>query len=111
MVDVNLLASGLVDGMHIVKWLVGLRLPEHIEDLRIPFAAVATDISIGREIWLKSGPLAPVVRASIGMPGLFSPTKIDGRWLLDGGLVNPISVSLCRAMDADFIIAVNLNYD
>jgi len=111
MVDINLLAGGLVDGMHIVKWLTGLGLPERIEDLKIPFAAVATDISSGREIWLKSGPLAPAVRASIGMPGVFSPTKIDGRWLSDGGLVNPIPVSLCRAMDADFIIAVNLNDD
>ncbi len=111
MVDINLLAGGLVDGMHIVKWLSGLGLPELIEDLKIPFAAVATDISSGREIWLKSGPLASAVRASIGMPGLFSPTKIDGRWLSDGGLVNPIPVSLCRAMDADFIIAVNLNDD
>ncbi|MGV8830646.1 MAG: patatin-like phospholipase family protein [Devosia sp.] len=111
MVDVNVLAGGLVDGALIVKWLGDLGLPETIEDLKVPFAAVATDISSGREIWLQSGPLTPAIRASIGMPGLFSPTKIDGRWLSDGGLVNPVPVSLCRAMGGDYIIAVNLNDD
>lgn len=111
MIDVGLLGGGLVDGVHIVKWLTGMGLPEKIEDLRMPFAAVATDISTGREIWLQSGKLARAVRASIGMPGLFSPTKIDGRWLSDGGLVNPVPVSVCRAMGAEFIIAVNLNED
>ncbi|MDP2781853.1 patatin-like phospholipase family protein [Devosia sp.] len=111
MVDVGLLGGGLVDGVHIVKWLTGMGLPENIEDLKLPFTAVATDISTGREIWLQSGPLATAVRASIGMPGVFSPTKIDGRWLSDGGLVNPVPVSVCRAMGADFIIAVNLNED
>ncbi|WDR05816.1 patatin-like phospholipase family protein [Devosia rhodophyticola] len=111
MIDVGLLAGGLVDGVHIVKWLTKLGLPDDIENLKMPFAAVATDIGTGREIWLQSGPLARAVRASIGMPGLFSPTKVDGRWLSDGGLVNPIPVSVCRAMGADFIIAVNLNED
>src|SRR5690554_1036529 len=111
MVDVGLLGGGLVDGVHIVKWLTGMGLPENIEDLELPFTAVATDISTGREIWLQSGPLATAVRASIGMHGVFSPTKIDGRWLSDGGLVNPVPVSVCRAMGADFIIAVNLNED
>jgi len=109
MVDVNVLAGGLVDGANIVHWLTGLGLPETIADLPLPFAAVATDITSGREIWLRSGPLAAAVRASIGMPGLFSPTNIDGHWLADGGLVNPVPVSLCRAMGADYIIAVNLN--
>jgi len=111
MVDINVLGGGLVDGANIVKWLAGLDLPDTIEGLDIPFTAVATDIGSGREIWLQSGPLAPAVRASIGMPGLFSPTLIDGRWLADGGLVNPVPVSPCRAMGADYIIAVNLNDD
>ncbi|MBU1306128.1 MAG: patatin-like phospholipase family protein [Alphaproteobacteria bacterium] len=111
MVDVGLLAGGLVDGVRIVNWLGGLGLSETIEDLPIPFGAVATDISSGREIWLRSGPLPQAIRASIGMPGVFSPVKLDGRWLSDGGLVNPVPVSLARAMGADFIIAVNLNED
>lgn len=111
LVDVSVLTGGLVDGAHIVKWLGTLGLPETVEELALPFAAVATDISTGREIWLQTGPLATAVRASIGMPGVFSPTKIDGRWLSDGGLVNPVPVSVGRAMGADFIIAVNLNED
>ncbi|MBU1335486.1 MAG: patatin-like phospholipase family protein [Alphaproteobacteria bacterium] len=111
MVDLNVTAGGLVDGANIVKWLSDLGLAGRIEDLKVPFTAVATDISSGREIWLQSGPLAPAIRASIGMPGVFSPTRIDGRWLADGGLVNPVPVSPCRAMGADYIIAVNLNDD
>ena len=111
MVDLNVMAGGLVDGANIVKWLTGLGLPATIGDLALPFAAVATDITSGREIWLRSGPLVPAVRASIGMPGLFSTTQIDGHWLADGGLVNPVPVSLCRAMGADYIIAVSLNDD
>jgi NTE family protein len=111
MVDINLTGGGVVDGANIVKWLTALGLPEHIEELDRPFTAVATDISSGREIWLQSGLLPQAIRASIGMPGVFSPTLIDGRWLADGGLVNPVPVSPCRAMGADYIIAVNLNDD
>ena len=111
MVDVGLLAGGLVDGVRIVDWLGGLGLAENIEDLKLPFGAVATDISTGREVWMRAGPLTQSIRASIGMPGVFSPVKLDGRWLSDGGLVNPVPVSLARAMGADFIIAVNLNED
>lgn len=111
MVDVGLLAGGLVDGVRIVNWLAKLGLPETIEELNLPYGAVATDISSGREIWMRSGPLTQSIRASIGMPGVFSPIKLDGRWLSDGGLVNPVPVSLARAMGADFIIAVNLNED
>lgn len=111
MVDVGMRAGGLVDGVRIVNWLAGLGLAETIEDLPLPFGAVATDISTGREIWLRQGALTQAIRASIGMPGVFSPVSLDGRWLSDGGLVNPVPVSLARAMGADFIIAVNLNED
>ena len=76
-----------------------------------PYAAVATDLATGREIWLQSGPIHEAVRASIALPGIFSPARIDGKWLLDGGLTNPIPVSVCRALGADVIIAVNLNGD
>lgn len=80
-----------------------------IEDLDIPFAAVATDIESGREVWLKRGPLTTAVRASIAVPGVFAPVLIDGRWLVDGGLVNPVPVSTARALGADLVIAVNVN--
>ena len=111
LVDVSLLSGGLVDGVRIVEWLSGLSLSGNIEDLKTPFAAVATDLETGREVWLRDGPLDQAIRASISLPGIFSPVHLDGRWLVDGGLVNPVPVSLCRAMGADFVIAVNLNED
>ncbi len=111
LVDVNLMSGGLVDGGRIVDWLAGIGIAGDIETLAVPYAAVATDLSTGREVWLQSGPLDRAIRASIALPGIFSPMEIDGRWLVDGGLVNPVPVSLCRALGADFIIAVNLNED
>lgn len=111
LVDVGFLSGGLVDGVRIVDWLAGLKVADKIEDLKLPFAAVATDLASGREVWLRDGSLSKAIRASISLPGIFSPVEIDGDWLVDGGLVNPIPVSLCRAMGADFIIAVNLNED
>jgi NTE family protein len=80
-----------------------------IESYATHYAAVATDMATGREIWLQSGPIHEAVRASIAIPGIFSPARHDGKWLLDGGLANPIPVSVCRALGADVIIAVNLN--
>lgn len=82
-----------------------------LESLDRPFGAVATDLATGREVWLRDGHLLDVVRASAAMPGLFPPLLRDGQWLVDGALVNPVPVSLCRAMGADVVVAVNLNSD
>ena len=82
-----------------------------IETLPKPFGAVATDLQTGREVWFQEGSLLEAVRASIALPGLFSPVRYQGRWLVDGGLVDPLPVSLCRALGADRVIAVNLNGD
>ena len=111
LVDVGFLQGGLLDGVRIVDWLGQLGLSANIEDLSVPYAAVATDLATGREIWLREGPIDRAVRASIALPGIFSPALHNGQWLVDGGLVNPVPVSVCRAMGADFIIAVNLNED
>ena len=89
----------------------GLGIGGPIESYTKSYAAVATDFVTGREIWLQSGSIIEAVRASIALPGLISPANIDGRWLLDGGLANPVPVSVCRALGADVIIAVNLNGD
>jgi NTE family protein len=78
------------------------------EDLDKKFAAVATEIGSGHEIWLTKGNVADAIRASYAMPGIFEPVKINGRWLFDGALVNPIPVTLCRALGAEVVIAVNL---
>lgn len=82
-----------------------------IDNLPLPFACVATDLESGRECWLQKGPLMDAVRASCSIPGMFVPVKHEDRWLIDGAVVNPVPVSLCRAMGADVVIAVNLNAD
>ena len=111
LLDVRLTAGGVVDGKRIVAMLHGLGIDAPIESYGKPYAAVATDLETGREIWLRDGPILEAVRASISLPGVFSPVRTDGRWLADGGLVNPVPVSTCRALGADIIIAVNLNGD
>lgn len=80
-----------------------------IEDLEMTYAAVSTDLETGREIWLTEGSLLEAVWASISLPGLFPVRRYENRWLVDGGLVNPVPVSVCRALGADIVIAVNLN--
>lgn len=82
-----------------------------IESLDKQFAAVATDLDTGREVWCESGSLVDAVRASMAMPALFPPVRDHDRWLVDGGLVNPVPVSVCRALGADVVIGVNLNAD
>ncbi len=85
-------------------------LPDRpIESLPRPFAAVATELASGHEIWLREGSLLAALRASIALPGLVVPEHLGSSWLVDGGLVNPVPVSLCRAMGAASVIAVDLN--
>lgn len=84
---------------------------KRIEELEKPFATVATDLNTGREIWNTEGRVMDSVMSSISLPGLFPAIKQDERWLIDGGLVNPVPVSVCRALGADVVIAVNLNSD
>lgn len=80
-----------------------------IEDLPRKYAAVATDLNTGSEIWLQEGSLLTAIRASISIPGVFTPVLVRGRWLVDGGLVNPVPVTLCRALGADLVIGVDLS--
>ena len=82
-----------------------------IEDLHKKYASVATDLETGREVWLTKGSVLEAVWSSISLPGLFPAIKNNNKWLVDGGLVNPVPVSVCRALGADIVIAVNLNGD
>src|SRR5258708_1980925 len=107
--DVRLTGGGLLSGRQVVAFLQELGIGQPIESYATQYAAIATDMATGREIWLQSGPIHEAVRASIAVPGILSPARMDGKWLLDGGLSNPIPVSVCRALGADVIIAVNLN--
>ena len=82
-----------------------------IESLTKTFATVSTDLETGREIWFTKGSVIDSVWASISLPGIFPPIRNQGRWMVDGGLVNPVPVSVCRELGADIVIAVNLNGD
>lgn len=103
--------GGILKGGKLFDYLRGALLDGSIEELRRPFAAVATDVANGREVWLREGPVADAVRASIATPGLFTPWPHAGRLLVDGGLVNPVPVSLARALEAEVVIAVDLSSD
>jgi NTE family protein len=111
LLDVALSGGGLINGKHVVALMRTLGITGSITDLGLTFAAVATDLEAGREIWLREGAIEDAVRASISIPGIFNPVSRDGRWLADGALVNPVPVSLCRALGADIIIAVHVSTD
>ncbi len=109
--DFNFAGTGLINGQKLCQRLE-LDLGERrIEDLKLRFTTVATEIGSGHEVWLSRGNLVTAMRASYALPGIFRPVKIDGRWLFDGALVNPIPVTVCRALGARYVIAVNLNID
>lgn len=102
--------GGLIEGAKLVSFFRSYWGDTDIARLERPFSCVATELHSGREIWLREGPVIDAVRASIALPGLFAPVAREGRLLVDGGLVNPVPVSLCRAMGADIVIAVDLNW-
>jgi len=103
--------GGFLQGQRLMEQVMGEILGTwNIEDMPLKFATVATNIHTGREVWIREGPLFTAVRASMAVPVLISPIKADGKWLMDGALVNPVPVSVCRALGADVVIAVNLNF-
>jgi NTE family protein len=103
------LRGGLIKGRKVFEFVEAQLSGRAIESLPRPYAAVATDLRSGSEVWLRDGLLLDSLRASVALPGLVTPVKLGGRWLVDGGLVNPVPISLCRAMGADLVIAVDLN--
>jgi NTE family protein len=109
------LPAGLVQGNNLLALLQNWtpQLPANIsfDKLPTPFRAVATDLGSGAEVIMSQGSLPRAIRASMAVPGLFAPLKLDGRTLVDGGLVRNLPVSLARSMGADIIIAVNIATD
>ena len=103
-------SGGLLKGQRFMSF-VGRGFEDRpIEELEVPFAAVATSLESGAEVWLRKGSTLNAVRASLAMPGLFTPVSTDDGVLVDGALVNPVPVSLARAMGAEIVIAVDLSY-
>jgi len=111
LLDFNFAGSGLISGQRLSEELNDHLKHVQIESLNNKFVAVATELKTGHEIWLSKGPLVPAMHASYALPGIFRPVRINNRWLIDGALVNPIPVSVCRALGARIVIAVNLNWD
>jgi NTE family protein len=105
------LSGGVLRGERLMGFFRQHFADRPIEQLAMPFAAVATALHNGAEIWLRSGSTLDAVRASIALPGLFAPVLHEGMVLVDGGLVNPVPVSLARALGADVVIAVDLGSD
>ena len=103
--------GGLIQGGKLLGFFRTHFQDKDITGMPKAFGAVATELVTGREVWLRAGSIIDAVRASMAFPGLFTPAQIDGRLMVDGALVNPVPVSLCRAMGADIVIAVDLNWD
>lgn len=109
--DVQFAHGGLIAGRKMMQ-IFEEELPSaRIEDLPIRFACVCTDLDTGHEVWIQEGSLIEAIRASSAVPGMLPPVNVDGRRLIDGALVNPIPVSVCRALGAHIVIAVDLNTD
>ena len=109
--DVRIGGSGLISGGRLAARLQESVGKISIENMPVRFAAIATEVGTGHEVWLARGSLALALRASYALPGIFPPVSIGGRWLVDGALVNPMPVSVARAFGARVVIAVNLNAD
>jgi NTE family protein len=105
------ISGGLLGGRKVIEVFAKQFNGRAINELQMPFGAVATELDTGREIWLQDGSVVDAVRASIAIPGIFTPVWHDGVWLVDGGLCNPVPVSVARGMRADCVIAVDLNND
>ncbi|MDL2402133.1 patatin-like phospholipase family protein [Rhizobium mayense] len=111
LLDLTIGGSGLFGGMRLTK-----RMQEHlegfsIEELDRPFVAVASELNTGHEVWIANGSLITALRASYALPGIFEPVRTNGRTLVDGALVNPVPVSVCRAYEQPLVVAINLHYD
>lgn len=111
LLDLTIGGGGLLGGMRLTK-----RMQEHLEGLRVedlpkPFVAVASELNSGHEVWIDGGSLITALRASYALPGIFEPIHCNNRTLIDGALVNPVPVSVCRSYEQPLVMAVNLHYD
>ena len=105
----RLTTKAIFSGRSVEKKLRQIIAAETFTDLKMPYAAVATDLNTAEEVVMQEGDLISAVRASMSIPGVFRPVEREGRVLVDGQFVNPVPVSVCRAMGADAVIAVDVN--
>ena len=109
--DLMLSGSGLMGGRKLREAIRANLGDMTVEQLGGRFTAVTAELSTGHETWLMKGQLADAIEASYALPGVFPPRQIEGRWLIDGAMVNPLPVSVCRALGARIVIAVGLHAD
>ena len=109
-VEISFPRSGLIEGNKLTALLAEIVGEVELTKLPLPFRAVTTNLMTGEEVVVVDGDLVEAIRASIAVPGIFTPARRGDDLLVDGGLVNPVPVSVCRAMGAEFVIAVDLNY-
>jgi NTE family protein len=109
--DLMLSGSGLMGGARLKSNMQKYIGAKRIEDLPAEFVAVTAELGTGHEVWLREGPLSEAIEAAYALPGVFPPRALGGRWLIDGALVNPLPVSVCRALGARVVIAIGLHAD
>ncbi len=102
--------KGLFKGEKVCRLISKSLKHKDFQGNKIPFCAVATDLFSGKEVILKKGDLTQAIRASIAIPGIFTPVEKEGDYLIDGGVVNPVPINVVQDMKADVVIAVDLNY-
>lgn len=107
--DFTVPKMGFIAGKRVKELIRIFTHGKTIEELDIPIGVVATDLVSGEKVVFKTGPIAEAVRASIAIPGIFVPEKLDGRLFVDGGVVDRIPVSVAREMGADIVIAVDVS--
>ncbi|MEJ2168558.1 MAG: patatin-like phospholipase family protein [Desulfobacterales bacterium] len=108
--DVVFPRSGVLNGTRRLKELYSMHTDAaDFSDLKIPLLMVATDLATGKKLVLKSGSVLEALRATMSVPGLFAPVKVKERWLVDGGLVDPVPVGVARALETDVVVAIDLN--
>ncbi|MGJ5621476.1 patatin-like phospholipase family protein [Sulfitobacter sp. MF3-043] len=109
LIDINPATGGVIEGLLVSKQLRDLGYATDFSGIDRPFLAVASDLFGASEVWLQTGNLVDAIRASTAIPGIVSPVRINERWLMDGGMTNPVPVSACRALGADIVIAIDAN--
>jgi NTE family protein len=109
LLDFSISAAGVMRAEKILDTVRDILGPITIEQLPIPYTAVATDLLTGKSVWFQRGPLDEAIRASIAIPGVIAPHAIDGRLLADGGILDPLPMAPIAAVNADLTIAVSLN--
>jgi NTE family protein len=100
---------GFITGKRVKEFVRLFTHNKRIEELKLPIAIVATDLKTGEKVVFRKGPIAEAVRASISIPGIFIPEKIDGRLLVDGGVIERVPVTVAKELGADIVIGVDVS--